>query len=80
MSEEGPGRPIAVDLINNVNAQYEGALWLGGNRDVEKMPPQKLSFIFDTGSPTMWVQSTKCDHQCTGNPVEYNYTASQFEH
>jgi len=55
-----------------------GHLYLGGDKDVNKEGPQKLSFIFDTGSPTMWVQSSKCDHKCTGSKVEYNYKDSQF--
>ena len=69
---------VAIPLTNDQNAQYTGHLYLGGDKDIKEQGPQKLSFIFDTGSPTMWVQSTKCDHQCTGNKVEYDFKDSQF--
>lgn len=73
-------KDVPIHLSNDQNAQYEGHLYLGGDKVIRNATeaPQKLEFIFDTGSPTMWVQSTKCDHKCTGSKVEYNYKDSEF--
>eukprot|EP00300_Choanocystis_sp_HF-7_P013352 c18260_g1_i1.p1 GENE.c18260_g1_i1~~c18260_g1_i1.p1 ORF type:complete len:429 (+),score=96.58 c18260_g1_i1:36-1322(+) len=58
-------------LANHKTTQYVGVVGVG-------TPPQKLKFIFDTGSANMWVYSKECTTEiCTGDQrVRYDHTTS----
>lgn len=50
---------IMTELKNYSNNQYVGSLYLGSN-----LEPR--DFIFDTGSPWLWVAVKGCQGSCAG--------------
>lgn len=55
-----------ANLVNRGNYQYYGYLWVGSHM-------QRMTFLFDTGSPWTWVPSIRCpDDQCRGDHYDYS--------
>jgi cathepsin D len=62
---------VIAMLANHKTTQYVGTVGVG-------TPPQKLKFIFDTGSANMWVYSSECTTDvCTADlRTRYDHTHS----
>jgi len=69
-----------IDINNKYSTTYTGMLYFGGSKKNSKHTPAPLRMIFDTGSPTMWVQGTQCDGKCTGDKTEYDVNDSYDAH
>ena len=62
-------------MENSSNIQYYGSLYLGSEKE-------KHEFIFDTGSPWLWVASTGCivanQNRCHDKPLFDTTQSSSF--
>ena len=54
--EEDDDVEIESKMKNNHNVSYFGKLWFSGPSETTQ-----LDFIFDTGSPWLWVGTDKCN-------------------
>ena len=69
---DNDGDQLSYEMTNVSNAQYYGSLYLGSSS-------VKKNFIFDTGSPWLWVATTECKANChtqdtydTASSIYYN--------
>ena len=61
----------AFEISNFKNAQYYGNLYIGSNQDEHQ-------FIFDTGSPYLWVASSDCK-RCHTDELYQKDVSSSFK-
>jgi hypothetical protein len=59
-------------LENYFNTQYYGSMYLGSESE-------EIEFIFDTGTPYLWVATEKCRKKCHTNDL-YDTQQSESYH
>lgn len=62
-----------LPLQNSLDIHYYGTIELGN-------PPQRFDVVFDTGSGTLWIPSSRCTTLVCRMHRRYNHTASSTSH